>query len=142
MKSPLVDAVRRVAEFRRVGDVGGFHAPRCGGLRSAERSEHRQVEVPAARAAELIRPGVPKRTPGLCPRRRIDVVAGCANVADLLHRRDEIGRLQVAGRIQLVPSAVTVNGEPLNAPKSPLSCQSLISMRAMPPPLFSLRQGS
>ena len=80
--------------------------------------------------------------PGLRPRGRVHIEAGGADVADHIHRPDQIGGLQVARRIQPVPSAVTVNGEPLKAPKIPLTCQSLISARAIPPLPVSLRHGS
>ena len=76
---------RRVAEVRLIRDIGRFEAgldatPSAQG----ERAEDREVEVPAARAAELIRPRVPEANAvGLRPRARIEVVAGRADGAGL-----------------------------------------------------------
>ena len=46
------------------------------------------------------------------------------------------------GVFKLPPFAIIVNGLPLNAPRTPLICQSLASALPKPPVPFSVRHGT
>ena len=134
MKSPLCRLLVGLPKFDLFVtlDASTRASIRCAATQG-ERTEDREVEVPSARAAELVDPRVAEADAfGLRPCGRVEVEAVRADVADL--RRPSPTRSAVCrlpGVFNVVPSAVTVNGEPLNTPRMPLICQSLMRALAM-----------
>src|SRR6185312_11963874 len=85
-----------------VQDIARFH-PCLDPALSAnrERAEEREVEVVAARPVELVAAGVAEAYAGrLRERRRIEPLAGGADIAEDVEAADQVGHLLVARSIE------------------------------------------
>src|SRR5262249_1754430 len=116
----------RIGVERMVEDVARFH-PRLDPALSAnrERAEEREVEVVAARPVELVAAGVAEAHAGrLRERRRIEPLAGGADVAEDVEAADQAGTLRVAGGVERGAAGSARDGLPVKAANTPLTCQS------------------